>query len=179
MEMHIKLLAGANMTSNAVWLVDMGYVVKASDNKFKLDYILARDYLQTRLGKVDTMLFNGYDPFYGISNGLQAFYDAMQYQGVSVCLQPMDSGDPGNNRQRGVDVDLTAHMVWYASKPGVNTIVLTTGDHDFLPGIKLVQQVLFCKVILFSYRSMVHNLLAATVDEWWLFEDEEGKLSRP
>src|SRR5689334_5592516 len=114
------------------WLVDMGYVVKASEGHFKLDYIAAEQFIEAALGPTQTLLFNGFDPSYGVPSGLQAFYSAMRQHGMNVRLQPMQSGAPGTNRQRRVDVDLSVHLVWQASLRPVETLVLTTGDQDFV-----------------------------------------------
>ena len=70
------------------WLVDMGYVVKASDGKFKLDYLAAERMLAEYGGSAcRTFLFNGVDAAYGVSAGLQRFYDAMAAHGMHVRLQ--------------------------------------------------------------------------------------------
>ncbi len=52
--------------------------------------------------------------------------------GMTVSLSPM-SGTPGmgDHRQRRVDVDLASHLVWQASLPQIQRIVVTTGDQDF------------------------------------------------
>lgn len=152
------------------WLVDVGYVVKASEGKFKLDYALAERLIRDRLGPTRTFLFNGFDSAYGISSGLQAFYTAMQAQGMQVRLHPMESGPPGINRQRRVDVDFSAHLVWQASLPETTALVLTTGDQDFVPAVELVRREFKKQVILFSYDGMVNQDLIAAVSEWWHFD---------
>ena len=121
--------------NTAAWLVDVGYVVKASEGLFRLDYVRARRLVEERCGSTGAFLFNGYDVAYGIPAGLQAFYETMRQHGMEVRLQPMQSGAPGAidpgtqaNRQRRVDVDLGAHLVWQASLADVETLVVTTGD---------------------------------------------------
>ncbi len=163
---------------NIAWLVDVGYVVKASENKFELDYVEAERLLEETLGPTRTFLFNGFDPAYGISEGLQAFYDAMTRYGMQVRLHPMQSGPPGTNRQRRVDVDFGAHLVWQASLPGIQTLVLTTGDQDFIPAIELARGKFGKRVMLFTYHANVHSDLIESVNDWWLFEDEETRLAR-
>ncbi len=159
-----------------VWLVDMGYVAKASEGKFRLDYVEAEELLKEALGPTRTYLFNGFDPAYGIPPGLQAFYDAMRKCGMEVRLHPMESGPPGVNRQRRVDVDFGAHLVWQASLPEIETIVITAGDQDFVPAVVLARNELGKRVILFTYEAVVHQDLIACVDEWWQFEEEEKRL---
>lgn len=156
--------------AGATWLVDVGYVVKASEGQFKLDYIVTEQTIRQKFGPTRTFLFNGYDPAYGISSGLQAFYTAMQVQGMQVRLQPMESGPPGTNRQRRVDVDFSAHLIWQASLPDVTTLVLTTGDQDFVPAVELVRREFHKYVLLFSYEKMVNQDLIAAVNEWWRFD---------
>ncbi|GAB4515739.1 MAG: hypothetical protein Kow0047_27660 [Anaerolineae bacterium] len=152
------------------WLIDVGYVVKASDGRFKLDYVAARRLLEGRFGRTRAFLFNGFDPQYGIPPGLQSFYDAMRRQGMEIRLHPMESGPPGENRQRRVDVDFSAHMIWQASLPEIEAIVITTGDQDFVPAVELAKAEFGKTVVLFTYESFVHHDLAAAVDDWMLFE---------
>lgn len=163
---------------NVAWLVDIGYVVKASEGKFKLDYVAAERFLEETCGPVRTFLFNGVDPAYGVPPGLQAFYDAMRLHGMQVRLHPMQSGPPGTNRQRRVDVDFSAHLVWQASLPEVQTIVLTTGDQDFVPAVELARNEFGKSVILFTYKAVVHSDLIAATDQWWKFEDEKARVAR-
>ena len=164
--------------SQSVWLVDVGYVVKASEGLFRLDYLQAQRVIAERCGPARAFLFNGYDEVYGIPAGLQAFYDEMKRQGMVVRLQPMQSGDPEANRQRRVDVDLGAHLVWQASLPDVKTLVVTTGDQDLVPAIEVVRERMGKRVVLFTYRRNVSHELVDVADEWWLFEEEEGRLAR-
>jgi uncharacterized LabA/DUF88 family protein len=163
------------MTS-AAWLVDVGYVVKASEGKFKLDYVEAERFLRERCGPTRSFLFNGSDAAYGIPPGLQAFYDAMRQRGMQVRIHPMQSGPPGTNRQRRVDVDFSAHLVWQASLPEIKSLVVTTGDQDFVPAVELVRCHFGKRIILFTYESPVHHDLIAAVDEWWQFERQEQRL---
>lgn len=164
--------------TTAVWLVDVGYVVKASEGKFKLDYVRAERMLAEKFGATTTYLFNGYDTAYGIPSGLQAFYDVMTRHGMKVSLQPMQSGPPGINQQRRVDVDFSAHLVWQAGLPHINTLVVTTGDQDFVPAITLVREQFDKRVVLFTYDAMVHSDLVGIASEWWHFEKHAEHISR-
>ena len=138
----------------------------------------AHRWLEARCGPLRAYLFNGFDPAYGIPAPLQAFYRAMERYGMTVRLHPMDPGPVGTNRQRRVDVDLAAHLVWQASLSDVSTLVLTTGDQDLLPAVEIARERFDKKVVLFTYDQNVHHELAASVDDWWLFEDEEARLAR-
>ena len=90
----------------------------------------------------------------------------------------MESGVEGFNRQRRVDVDFSAHLVWQAGLAEITTLVLTTGDQDFVPAVELVRGAFGKRVILFTYDAMVHHDLVAGADEWWKFEDFAGRLAR-
>ncbi len=159
------------------WLVDIGYVVKASEGRFKLDYVGANDLIAARYGPASAFLFNGVDDRYGIPPGLQRFYDEMARRGMTIRLQPMQSGPPGTNRQRRVDVDIAAHLVWKASVPEVETIVLTTGDQDFVPAAEIVREQFDKQLVLFTYSYRAHPDLVASVDERINFEDFEDLLA--
>lgn len=163
----------------AAWLVDMGYVVKASRGAFPLDYVRAAAFLKARLGAVHPFLFNGYDQRIGVTEGLTAFYRAMEHQGMVVRLHPM-SGEPSlrSHTQRRVDVDLAAHLVWQAGLAENGCVVLTTGDQDFVPAVELVTEHCQTRVVLFSYRQNVHRDLEAAVAERICFEDFKEQLLR-
>ncbi len=165
--------------AQAAWLVDVGYVVKASEGRFKLDYVQTERLLAEQGGRVRSFLFNGVDPAYGIPPGLARFYDAMTAHGMQVRLHPMQSlGPSGSNRQRRVDVDFSAHLVWQASLPEISTLFLTTGDQDFVPAVELVRSQFHKRVVLFTYDAMVHHDLIGCVDRWWKFEDEATRVAR-
>lgn len=157
-------------TITATWLVDVGYVVKASEGQFRLDYVAAERVIRKECGPPRTFLFNGFDPAYGVNPGLQGFYNAMQAQGMQVRLQPMESGPPGANRQRRVDVDFSAHLVWQACLPEIATLVITTGDQDFVPAVELVRREFGKQVILYTYNGMVNQDLIAAANAWWRFD---------
>jgi hypothetical protein len=163
---------------SVAWLVDVGYVVGASEGLFRLDYARAERLIRQRRGPVQSYLFNGYDAAYGISPGLLGFYRAMRAQGMVVRLHPMAAGPPGENRQRRVDVDLGAHLVWQASVPEVETVVLTSGDQDILPAVQIARKQLGKQLVLFTYRENVSHELVENVDAWWLFEESAGELAR-
>lgn len=161
------------------WLVDVGYIVKASEHRFRLDYVEAEKFLQERFGAIQSYIFNGIDPAYGIPSGLQAFYDAMARYGMHIRLQPMQSGPPGTNHQRRVDVDLSAHLIWQAARTEHGTVVLSTGDQDFIPAVELARCELGARIVLFTYSVQVHHDLTNVVDEWIHFEDFSDRLARP
>jgi GTP cyclohydrolase I len=47
----------------SVWLIDMGYVVGVSGQRFKIDYIKSRRQIQEWLGEQPTsVIFNSIDP---------------------------------------------------------------------------------------------------------------------
>jgi hypothetical protein len=164
-----------------VWLVDMGFVVQAATDGdcFKLDYIAARRFLEKRLGKTDPHLFNSIDSTIGVPRGLQAFYGVVERQGFHVHLIEM-TGDPGagTHRQVGVDEALIAQLASSAESPGVEAIVLTSGDAHFLPAVEAAQDEHGTRVILFAYDVNVSRRLKETADEFWPFEAHEPALAR-
>jgi hypothetical protein len=98
----------------------MGYVVKAGRAAGqRLDYFKFADYLLGYHSKVNSFVFNSFDESYGISPGLQRFYEDARSKGMTIRLHEMtgDSRD-GTHKQRGVDVDMACHMVWQASRAG-------------------------------------------------------------
>lgn len=157
---------------SAAWLIDVGYVVKASDRAFRLDYVGARRLLEERWGPTEAYLFNGFDPTRGVSDGMEGFYTAMEKHGMHVRLHAMGSDPGGGYRQRRVDVDLSAHLVWQASLESVATLVLTTGDQDFVPAIEMAGEQFGKRVVLFTYEHSVHSELVECADERLLFEDQ-------
>jgi uncharacterized LabA/DUF88 family protein len=162
-----------------VWLVDIGYLVKVGSHRFKLDYAKASSFLGDRYGPVETWLFNGYDRELGIPDGLQRFYDAMRQDGMHVRLHPMcGSPQSRDHRQRRVDVDIAAHLVWQAHVPGVRTLVLTTGDQDFLPAFALIREQTDKRLVLFSYDEHVSAELVEAADEYLLIDAHREALSR-
>lgn len=167
----------AETNNKACWLVDMGYVVGAATS-FKLDYVKAEDFLVGRYSSVQTFLFNGYDANYGINPGLRAFYNAMKVHGMQVRIYPMRPGAPGDNRQRGVDVDIGVHMVWQAGLESVEAVVVTSGDRDLIPAVEMVREKYNKHVMLFTYRRSVSQDLIAIANEWICFEDHEIELAR-
>ncbi|MDB5297430.1 MAG: hypothetical protein JWO31_3413 [Phycisphaerales bacterium] len=128
---------------------------------------------------VRTFLFNGYDEAYGIPPGLQGFYAAMRHLGMTVCLHPMGgAASAGDHRQRRVDVDLAAHLVWQASRPDVDVVVVTTGDQDFLPAVKIAKEQFGKRVVVFSFDHSVSHALLEAAGERLLFEDFEERVSK-
>jgi hypothetical protein len=167
--------------SQNVWLVDMGFVVQAATDgdRFKLDYIEARNFLEERLGKTDAYLFNSIDSSLGVPPGLKAFYEVVKRQGFRVRLIEM-TGDPaaGTHRQQGVDEALISQIEASARTPGIASIVLTSGDAHFVPAVEEVRHRHGKKIVLFGYDVNVSAYLKAVVDEFWPFEAHEATLAR-
>lgn len=167
--------------SSSAWLVDVGFVVKAATDgdRFKLDYIAARSFLEKRLGKTDAYLFNSIDSSLGVPPGLGAFYDVVKRQGFKVRLIEM-TGDreTGTHRQQGVDEALIAQFAASAETPGIESIILTSGDAHFVPAVEEARHRHGTKTVLFSYDVNVSARLKAVVDEFWPFEAHEQTLAR-
>jgi uncharacterized LabA/DUF88 family protein len=159
------------------WLVDMGYVVKASEGSFRLDYAATQAWLTEQIGPARSILFNSYSPERGLEPAMKQFYDRMKSQhGMSVRLQPLGLDRYGGTKQRRVDVDLATQMVWLATDEETETFVLTTGDQDFVPAVRLVREECDIWVTLLTYDRHVSEELSAEVDEHWLFEDHQSRL---
>ena len=66
--------------------------------------------------------------------------------------------------------------MWQASLPHVQTLVVTTGDQDFIPAVEVVKVHLGKRVILFTYGACVSEDLVAVVDRWWRFRQDRTRL---
>lgn len=142
----------------------MGYVTKASKGRFKLDYIACKKHIeQTLKGQCKAMIFNSVDS-YGVDFGLNQFYYTVKQAGFTVNLYKMEGGS-----QKQVDVAIAAHMVYNAMRG--DTIVLSSGDIDFLPAAQLIATNTQSKLILFTFDFGVHQELIEASKEHWLFED--------
>lgn len=158
----------------AVWLADMGYVVKAGTSlNYKLDYKKAIEWVKDHhKGPAKGFLFNGYDDAYGIPDGLSGFYQAMEREGFGVCLHKMRYG-----LQKAVDVDLASHLLGIASTSRVEPsalerIYLTTGDRDFIPAVHMARA-LFpeVEISLLVYRndnSVSYDLMTAVEGGYYI-----------
>ena len=157
-------IAWQGVKNMSVWLIDMGYVVGVSGQRFKIDYIKSRRQIQEWLGEQPTsVIFNSVDPKRSIPPGLAGFYETMRHSGFTVNLYEMEGG-----KQRMVDVAITSQAVWYAARG--QTVVLTTGDIDFLPVVELITKTISGKLILFAYEYGVHEKIAEASSEYWTFE---------
>lgn len=149
---------------NCVWLIDMGYVTKASKGRGKVDYIGAKNFLEKRLkGTCLPIIFNSVDS-YGIDVGLNQFYFTMKKAGFEVNLYKMEGG-----AQKQVDVAIGSHLVYYALK-GYH-IVLSSGDIDFVPAIHLAGKDDKTPITLLTFNIGVHEELSRLSSEHLFFED--------
>jgi hypothetical protein len=147
------------------WLIDMGYVTKASKGRFKLDYLAARKLIESKLqDRCQAFIFNSVDKRWGVDRGLIQFYHMIQQSGFVVNLYEMEGG-----AQKQVDVALASQGVWRAAQGDI--IVLTSGDIDLLPACKIVTQNANRKLVLFTYDFGVHKELSDSATEHWIFED--------
>jgi uncharacterized LabA/DUF88 family protein len=117
---------------NLVWLVDVGYVTKASKGRGKVDYLSTKKFLESRFkAHCLPIIFNSVDS-YGVDFGLNQFYYTMKKSGFIVNLYQMEGG-----AQRQVDVAIGSYLVYYALKN--YKIVLSSGDIDFVPAIQVAR----------------------------------------
>jgi len=150
---------------NLLWLIDIGYVTKASKGRGKLDYLVAKNYLEAKF-KTPCLpiIFNSVDS-YGVDFGLNQFYYTMKKAGFIVNLYQMEGG-----AQKQVDVAIGAHLVYYALKK--YSIVLSSGDIDFVPAIQVARKDdEKINITLFTYNFGVSEELSKISTENWFFED--------
>jgi hypothetical protein len=147
------------------WLIDMGYITKASKGRFKLDYIITREFIEERLkDRCHPVIFNSVDIKRGVDRSLTQFYFTVRQAGFTVNLYQMEGGS-----QKQVDVALASHAVWRAAQG--DNIILSSGDIDFLPAVKLIVENAQKKLVLFTYDFGVHTELISAASEHWLFDD--------
>jgi uncharacterized LabA/DUF88 family protein len=151
---------------NLVWLIDVGYVTKASKGRGKLDYLATKNFLAKKFNaSCLPIIFNSVDSF-GVDFGLNQFYYTMKKAGFIVNLYPMEGG-----AQRQVDVAIGAHLVYYALKK--YHIVLSSGDVDFVPAIHVARKDDEKMMItLLTYQFGVNEELSKNSSEHLFFEDE-------
>lgn len=157
-----------NSKREAVWMIDMGYVVKSRD--FLLDYFKTFDQLQQEHQALKAFIFNGYDPRVEIDAGLRSFYTAARNKGFGVQLHPMLVDQAGRMQQKRVDVDIAAHLLLYATMPNVSHVYLTTGDSDLYPAVQLAREHFKTSLVLFTYDKNVSNDLVTLCTAHRLFE---------
>jgi uncharacterized LabA/DUF88 family protein len=150
---------------NSVWLIDVGYVTKASKGRGKVDYIATKNFLETKLkSPCLSLIFNSVDS-YGVDFGLNQFYYTMKKAGFIVNLYQMEGG-----AQKQVDVAIGSHLVYYAMK-GYN-IILSSGDIDFVPAMQVARKDDDnVNITLLTFNFGVHEELSKLSSEHLFFED--------
>jgi hypothetical protein len=148
-----------------VWLVDIGYVTKASKGRGKVDYLKTKQFLESKFSAPClSMLFNGVDERFGIDLGLKQFYHTMEREGFVVKLYPMEGG-----AQKQVDVAISSYLVYYALKG--HTIVLSSGDRDFLPALQVARmEDTDTQITLLTFDFGVHEDISKLSSEHLFFE---------
>ncbi|MBT1687619.1 NYN domain-containing protein [Dawidia soli] len=147
-----------------VWLIDVGYITRASRGRGKVDYVKTRAFLEKRYNATgNALIFNGVDKRYGIDLGLKQFYYNMETSGFGVKLYEMEGG-----AQKQVDVAIASYIVYYAMQG--YRIVLSSGDRDFVPALLLATEQ-GAAVTLMTYDLGVHGDLMALSGEILHFED--------
>jgi uncharacterized LabA/DUF88 family protein len=148
-----------------VWLIDMGYVTKASKGRGKVDYIATKTFLENIYkGSCLPIIFNSVDS-YGVEFGLNQFYFTVKKAGFIVNLYPMEGG-----AQKQVDVAIASHLVYYALK-GYH-IVLSSGDIDFVPAIQMARKDdQNTKVTLLTFDFGVHDSLSKLSTDHLFFDE--------
>jgi uncharacterized LabA/DUF88 family protein len=157
---------------NLAWLIDMGYVTKASKGRGKLDYLAAKKFLEKRFGaECLPIIFNSVDSF-GVDVGLNQFYYTMKKSGFVVNLYKMEGG-----AQKQVDVAIGSHLVYYASKK--YSLVLSSGDVDFVPAMEVARKDdPNINITLLTFDFGVHATLSKLSTDDLFFEDHPEILKK-
>ena len=82
------------------------------------------------------------------------------------------------DQERYADEALISQFAASAEMPGIESIVLTSGDAHFVPAVEEAQRRHGTKVVLFGYDVNVSAQLKGVVDEFWPFEAHEPTLVR-
>ena len=153
-----------------VWLIDMGYITKASKGRGKVDYTSSKKFLETSFkGPCLPIIFNSVDS-YGVDFGLNQFYYTMKKAGFIVNLYQMEGG-----AQKQVDVAIGSHLVYYALK-GYH-IVLSSGDIDFVPALQMARKDdENIRVTLLTFNFGFHEALSKLSSEHLFFEEHPGMI---
>lgn len=153
-----------------VWLIDMGYITKASKGRGKVDYIATRDFLASAFRKpCRAMIFNSVDSS-RVELGLSQFYYTVKKEGFAVNLYPMEGG-----AQKQVDVAIASHMVFHALQG--SDIVLSSGDIDFVPAMQLMRSYnANIGITLLTYNFAVHEQLKQLATRTLFFEEHSETL---
>jgi uncharacterized LabA/DUF88 family protein len=157
---------------NLVWLIDVGYVTKASKGRGKLDYLATKLFLEKKFNtSCLPIIFNSVDSF-GVDFGLNQFYYTMKKEGFLVNLYKMEGG-----AQKQVDVAIGSYLVYHALKG--HTIVLTSGDIDFVPAIEVARMDnKAIDISLLTYRFGVSETLSKAATSHVFFEDHSQLLRK-
>jgi uncharacterized LabA/DUF88 family protein len=150
---------------NLVWLIDVGYITKASKGRGKVDYLATKKFLEAKYQcECLPVIFNSVDS-YGVDFGLNQFYYTMKKAGFVVNLYQMEGG-----AQRQVDVAIGSHLVYYAMKK--YNIVLSSGDIDFVPAVQLAtKDDERINILLLTFDFGVNPELANLCSDHLFFED--------
>jgi len=150
---------------DAMWLIDMGYLTKASKGRGKVDYTATKKFLERKYGATcRPIIFNSVDA-YGVDFGLNQFYYTMKKAGFIINLYQMEGGV-----QKQVDVAIGAHLVYCALKG--HPVILSSGDIDFVPAVEIARRDdPKTSVTLLTYHFGVHALTADAFADHLFFED--------
>jgi hypothetical protein len=107
---------------------------------------------------------------FGVDVGLNQFYYTVKKAGFVVNLYPMEGGF-----QKQVDVAIGSHLVYYALKGF--TIVLSSGDIDFVPAIQVARKDdEKINITLLTFNFGVHDELSKICSEHIFFENNPAMI---
>ncbi|MFC1499976.1 NYN domain-containing protein [Candidatus Zixiibacteriota bacterium] len=163
--------------SKAIWLIDQGHLTKTSSKRFRIDYQSTIQVLNEWCGRVDGYLFNGFDPRIGVPDNQKCFYQRLHLMGIESRLHPMEIDIDGGVRQRRVDVDIASVLIKHATMPEVETIILSSGDQDLIPAVRMARDEFNKYVILFSHKVAISRDLIDSVDCFSDMQQFEARIS--
>ncbi|PIR43520.1 hypothetical protein COV24_02305 [candidate division WWE3 bacterium CG10_big_fil_rev_8_21_14_0_10_32_10] len=91
----------------------------------------------------------------------QDFFDALESQGYEVRAKDLQIFS-GGAKKGDWDVGLTIDAVTLAAK--VDVVVLVTGDGDYIPLVRYLQNTQGCKVEVLSFKKTTSSALIESVD---------------
>jgi uncharacterized LabA/DUF88 family protein len=102
----------------------------------------------------------------------QDFFDALSSQGYEVKAKDIQIFY-GGAKKGDWDVGLTIDAVTLASK--VDVVVLVTGDGDYVPLVRFLQNTKGCKVELISFKKTTSSALIEEVDAYTDLSENKRK----
>ncbi|WP_051188271.1 NYN domain-containing protein [Brevibacillus thermoruber] len=181
--------------SGVYWLIDGSYIYKSLKTYpgKTLDYKKLRQKIESMLGnKTTAYYFNSTpDPATDQQNAFHSWMKSADGPNIRVELYELKKTevkcpDCGHKfvklTQKGVDVGIVTAALKFQHK--YDTLILSTGDGDFLDTVKYIQEGLSKRIILVAFRHGLSTDLQQYADEVWYIDDffdevKDARLSQP